>query len=103
MAMTFGERIREHRRAKDLTLRSLAAKVGVGFTYVSKIENGKLDFGESPSETLVCRLAKALDAEEHELLVLAKRSPRPLESALSSARMSLASWPLSMTPPWTGS
>jgi transcriptional regulator with XRE-family HTH domain len=40
--MIFGERIRELRRRKDLTLRGLAAKVGFGFTYISKIENGKL-------------------------------------------------------------
>ena len=40
--MTFGERIRELRRRKDLTLRGLAAKLGLGFTYISKIENGKL-------------------------------------------------------------
>ncbi len=41
--MTFGERVRELRLAKSLTLRDLAPKVGVGFTYISKIENGRLD------------------------------------------------------------
>ena len=50
---TFGERIRELRKAKNLTLRDVAAKVKVSFTYVSKIENHKLDFGEYPSEELI--------------------------------------------------
>ena len=41
--MTFGERVRQLRLAKGWTLRDLAPAVGVGFTYISKIENGKLD------------------------------------------------------------
>ena len=40
--MTFGDRIRELRRRKDLTKRGPATKVRVGFKYISKIENGKL-------------------------------------------------------------
>jgi len=73
--MTFGDRIRELRRRKDLTLRSLATKVRVDFTYISKIENGKLDFGDYPSEGLIRRLAKALDADLDELLLLAEIVP----------------------------
>ena len=69
--MIFGERIRELRRRKDLTLRGLAAKVGVGFSYLSMVENGKLDFGDYPSKGLIRKLAKALDADLDELLVLA--------------------------------
>jgi hypothetical protein len=45
--MTLGERVRELRKAKGLTLRALAEKVQVNFTYLSKIENAKLDFGEA--------------------------------------------------------
>jgi len=36
--MTFGERIRELRKAKNLTLRDVANRVKVNFTYISKIE-----------------------------------------------------------------
>ena len=39
--MNFGEKIRELRKAKNLTLRELAVKVKVNFTYLSKIENQK--------------------------------------------------------------
>ena len=73
--MTFGQRVRELRAAKKLSLRALAPKVGVGFTYLSKVENGKLDFGDYPSEALILKLAMALDADETELLILAEKIP----------------------------
>jgi transcriptional regulator with XRE-family HTH domain len=79
MAMTFGARIRDLRRGKDLTLRGLAAKVGIGFTYISKIENGKLDFGDYPSESLIRKLAAALDADLDELFVLAQIVPERIK------------------------
>ena len=71
----FGEKIRELRRAKGYSLRSLAPIVGVGYSYLSKIENGKLDFGDSPSEALIHRLADTLDGDEDELLLMAGRIP----------------------------
>jgi transcriptional regulator with XRE-family HTH domain len=73
--MTFGERIRLLRQNKGLTLRDLAPFVGVGFTYLCKVENGKLDFGDYPSDALIHRLAEALEADEEELTVLAERVP----------------------------
>jgi transcriptional regulator with XRE-family HTH domain len=78
--MTFGEQVRGLRQAKGLTLCVLAGRVKVNFTYLSftylsKIENGKLDFGDYPGEGLIGRLAKALDADEDELLLLAEKVP----------------------------
>lgn len=73
--MKFGHRIRDLRRAKNLGQRALAERVGISFTYVSKIENHQLDFGEYPSDELICKLAKALDADEDELLLLAEKIP----------------------------
>ncbi|TVP96588.1 MAG: XRE family transcriptional regulator [Planctomycetaceae bacterium] len=76
--MTLGERIRELRLAKRLTLRELAARVAVGFTYISKIENHKLEAGHSPSEKLLHKLAVELDGNEDELLLLAEKVPEPI-------------------------
>ena len=73
--MRFGERLQALRKAKGYTLRDLAAKVGVGFTYLSKAENGKLAFADYPGEALIVKLAKALDADADELLILAKKIP----------------------------
>jgi transcriptional regulator with XRE-family HTH domain len=73
--MQFGEKVRELRKAKNLSQRDLAEKVGVNFTYISKIENEKLDFGDYPSEDLIEKLAKALKGDLDELLILAKKVP----------------------------
>ena len=76
---TFGKRVRQLRHAKEWSLRDLAEKVGVGFTYLSRVENERLNFGDYPSDALIHRLADALDADEDELLLLAKRIPEPVK------------------------
>jgi HTH-type transcriptional regulator, competence development regulator len=76
--MRFGDRIRAIRTAKGFSQRALGERVGVSFTYISKVENGKLDFGDYPSEDLIRRLAAALDADEEELLLLAEKIPEPI-------------------------
>ena len=84
--MRFGERIHSLRKAKGLTLRQLAAQVDVGFHYLSKVENQKLDFGDYPSDALIYRLAVALDADVDELLVLAKKVPDGMRNHLRASR-----------------
>lgn len=73
--MTFGERVRELRHSKGWSLRALAEKVDVGFTYLSRVETGRLLFGDYPSDALIHRLAEALETDEEELLILAERVP----------------------------
>ena len=73
--MTFGERLRELRKAMNLSQRALAEKVDINFTYLSKVESEKLDFAQYPSEELIRKLAKALEADVDELLLLAKKIP----------------------------
>jgi transcriptional regulator with XRE-family HTH domain len=77
--MQFGPRIRELRKAKNLSLRALAEAVGVSFTYISKIENEKLDFGDYPGEGLIAKLATPLDVDADELLILAKKIPEGIK------------------------
>ena len=57
--MTFGERVRELRKTRGLMLRELGSQIGVGFTYLSRVENGRLNYGDYPSEALIRRLAFA--------------------------------------------
>ena len=77
--MTFGQRVRQLRHGREWSLRDLAARVGVGFTYLSRVENERLNFGDYPSDALIHRLADALDADWEELLILAKRIPEPVK------------------------
>jgi len=76
---TFGERLRELRKERDLSQKVLARKVAINFTYLSKIENERLDFAQFPSEELICKLAAALETEEDELLILAKKVPAKIK------------------------
>lgn len=72
---TFGAKIRQLRKEKKLSQKQLAAKLDINFTYLSKVECQKLDFASYPSEALIRKLAVALDADEVELLLLAKKIP----------------------------
>ena len=56
--MDFGQRLRELRRERKLTLRALADAVGVDFSYLSKIENGKA--GYLPGAETIRSIAEAL-------------------------------------------
>ena len=73
--MRFGKRVRHLRKARNLTQRELAVRLGVSFTYISKVENEKLHFGDFPSEKFIHKLADALNADEDELLLLADKVP----------------------------
>ena len=76
--MKFGDRIRDLRKSKNLSQRALGDIVGVTFTYISKIESEKLDFGDYPSEELIRKLAEALKTDVDELLILAKKIPEQI-------------------------
>jgi len=67
--LTFGERIRDLRKASGLTQREFAEQLRIDFTYVSKIENGRNDV--PPSEQLIMRMAALLAVDANELLILA--------------------------------
>ncbi len=71
--MTFGQRLKELRRERGLTQRQLAEKAGVDFTYLSKIENDRLE--HTPSIKALRDLACALDMDELELMQAANKVP----------------------------
>jgi transcriptional regulator with XRE-family HTH domain len=73
--MTFGEKIRALRKDQHLSQRDLARKVRVNFSYISKIENERLDFSDYPGEELILKLARALEADVDDLLILARKVP----------------------------
>jgi transcriptional regulator with XRE-family HTH domain len=73
--MTFGERLRQLRRAQHVNQRTLAARVGIDFTYLSKVETGAMP---PPSADTIVRLADALGADPDALLLLAGKVPQDL-------------------------
>lgn len=72
---TIGERIREIRKSRNLTQRELADLVGINFTYLSRVENDRLDDEQTPREETIQRIARALQTDADELLLLARRIP----------------------------
>lgn len=73
--MQFGERVRELRALRGLTQQTIADRMSVSVSYISKVENGKLHFGDYPSEKFIHKLADELQADEDELLLLADKVP----------------------------
>lgn len=86
-AVTFGQIIRELRRDHRLTQRDLAEHVQAlglkaDFTYISKIENDRLDI--PPSESLIRGLAQILETDAEALLDLAgKFDQRALQEVVA--------------------
>lgn len=73
--MRFGSRVRALRRESEMTQQQLATRMDVSVSYISKVENEALHFGDYPSEKFIQRLAAELKADEDELMVLADKVP----------------------------
>jgi transcriptional regulator with XRE-family HTH domain len=80
--MTLGQMVRDGRKAMGYTQRELAERVEVNFTYVSKIENGRMDF--PPSDALIANLAWVLRLDRDSLFVAAGKCPPDLLERLKT-------------------
>ena len=86
--MDFPERLRSLRKQAQLSQRDLAERIGVDFTYLSKIENGRV---EPPSEAVLKGIAREFAGELNrneteladELITLAGKIPSDLAETLS--------------------
>src|SRR5271154_6570882 len=59
MSSDIGKMIREARQARGISLRALAAQVGIHFSHLSKIENGKDQIGRDS----LAKIAEALGVD----------------------------------------
>lgn len=84
--MTFGQRLRELRKAKGLSQKLLAERVGVNYTYLSKIEN---DIMPPPGEKNILALARELGADTDELFGLAKKIPSSLFKQVNAEKLKM--------------
>jgi len=80
--MQFGQRVREIREDSCLTQREFAERLDVSVSYISKVENERLHFGDYPSEKFIHKLATELNANEDELLLLTDRVPVSLRKRI---------------------
>ena len=79
MTATFGELLREKRRAAGLSQRQLADRAGVDFSYISKLENGRLP---APADDTVVRLCEILGCPAEEFFAAARKLPTELGESL---------------------
>ena len=86
---TFGQRLRELRKARGMTQRELAQKTAISFTYLSKLENGVMP---PPKQKIILALARAFDANPEvtdELFGLAKKMPSDLLAHVDTGMIKL--------------
>lgn len=76
----FGERLRALRLERMINQRDLAASAGIDFTYLSKIENGRMP---PPAADTIVRLASALEIDPDELLLLARKVPGDIQPMIT--------------------
>jgi transcriptional regulator with XRE-family HTH domain len=87
MKYTFGNKIRELRKEKHLTLKQLSKKSGIEITYLSKIENNKTG---SPEINTIEKLATALNVGQdtkEELYRLAKQIPSDIKNNITKSKV----------------
>lgn len=80
MDVVFGDYLRELRKQAGLSQRELAQQAGIDFTYLSKIENSRVD---PPGEATMRALARALGADPEDLLARARKMPRDLKQLVA--------------------
>lgn len=80
----FGRFVKALRKAKGLTIKDVAGKIGAHKGYISCIENSKVN---PPAIRKVRAMAKALGADKVQLLLLAyiEKAPPEIEHLLSEA------------------
>ena len=70
--MSFGMKVRALRKERGMSQKTLAAKTGIDFTYLSKVENER---SPPPSEEVIRSMADALSTDSDELIRLAGKVP----------------------------
>jgi transcriptional regulator with XRE-family HTH domain len=81
MTQSFGQILRALRRSKGVSQRELAEKVGVDFSYISKVENDRLP---PPAANTIVRICDVLGVEPDDLLALTGKMPSDVREMLSA-------------------
>lgn len=81
--MTFGKRIRELRHAKELSFGELAAKVDVGFTYLSRVRAA--EFRRLPSRCVVPPISRRFGSRRGGIADPGEASAGASQEAISPA------------------
>jgi len=82
MKITFGQALKQIRREKRVSQRELASKVGVDFSYISKIENDRLP---PPSADTIIRMCQILNVPSEILLAQSGKVSTGIKEVISTS------------------
>jgi HTH-type transcriptional regulator, competence development regulator len=80
----FGPALRAGRREAGLSQRELAARTDLDFSYISKVENGRLS---PPAADTIVAICRVLQMAPEDLLALTRKIPSEVHQTVSSSRM----------------
>lgn len=81
--MSFGSVLREKRRAANVSQRSLASRIDVDFSYISKLENDRLP---PPAAETIVAICKVLGIMPEELLSVAGKIPADVQRTVGESQ-----------------
>src|SRR5436309_1553852 len=80
MPTSFGQRLRQLRQGRSLSLRQAASELRISHPYLVQLEQGV----ETPSEELIRRISSFFGAEPNELLFSARRMGQIITSVAAA-------------------
>lgn len=81
MKQTFGDKLRVYRREANISQRELAAKTGIDFSYISKLENDRIP---PPSADTIVKICEVLGINPDELLAITGKLPSDVRSGITT-------------------
>ena len=84
MEHSFGNKLREQRRVSGMSQRELAERIGVDFSYISKLENGRLP---PPAADTVVAICEELGIPAEEMLALTGKIPSDVQQTVSTNKV----------------
>jgi len=76
MSPGFGQRIRELRQARSLSLRQAASELRISHPYLIQLEQGV----ETPSEELIRRISSFFKVDANELVFIARKIDQTIQN-----------------------
>ena len=83
MTETFGTVLKAKRREAGVSQRELAERVGLDFTYISKLENDRIP---PPAADTLVKICQVLGIEPEELLALTGKLPSEVQETVGTKR-----------------
>ncbi|MBI4322043.1 MAG: helix-turn-helix domain-containing protein [Chloroflexi bacterium] len=84
MDASFGAALRERRRAAGLSQRDLAERTGLDFSYISKVENGRVP---PPAADTIVSMCNVLGVPAEEMLALTGKIPSEVQQTISTSKV----------------